>query len=44
MNKYESDVYSTCTNYTGLQNEIFFQRIVYEQVILANFGFKISNL
>jgi hypothetical protein len=30
MNKYESDKHSTNKNYTGLQNENFFLRIVYE--------------
>jgi len=44
MHKYESDKHSTSKNCTGLQNENFFLCIVYEQVILANFGFKNSNL
>ena len=44
MNKYERDKYWTSKNCTGLQNENFFLRIVCEQVILANFGFKNSNL
>jgi len=44
MNKYENDKYSTNKKCTGLQNENFFLRIVYEQVILANFGLKSSNL
>jgi len=44
MHKYESDKHSTSKNCTGLQNGNFFLRIVYEQVILDNFGFENSNM